>query len=130
MPRPIELVTKEDVCRTIKAEWAECSGKYYPEDIIKDTCAAIEGIPVTLTGFNWIPVSDRQPFIDMSFPHSVPYLVKYKDGGYDVARWTNVNRFWSGQITEPYWICEQFCEVEAWMTVPPYFNRKENEEEK
>ena len=68
----------------------------------------------------WTKTTDSQPKIDMTHPHSDEYLVKYYDGGYDVAQYSNVNRFWSGHITDPHWNCAQFCEVEAWMPIPTY----------
>ena len=63
--------------------------------------------------YNWTQVSDH----------------KYKDGGYDVAFFSNCNRFYSGHVTEHvYWNGAQYCEVEAWMPIPKYIP-KENEDE-
>lgn len=80
--------------------------------------------------YDWTQVSDHNPEIDMSYAHSKPYLVKYKGGGYDVAFFSNCNRFYSGHVTEHvYWNCGQYCEVEAWMPIPKYIPPKENEDE-
>ncbi len=66
----------------------------------------------------WIPISDRLPKIDMSYPHHEDYLVQYDSGYMDVASWSNVNRFWTDYVTEPYWNCVQFAKVIAWMPLP------------
>lgn len=66
----------------------------------------------------WIPVEERNPEIDMSYPHSECYLVTYEDGALDVARWSNVNPFWTDHVTEPRWWGQQFCKVVAWMPLP------------
>lgn len=69
----------------------------------------------------WIPVAERLPEIDMSYPHHEDYLVQYDSGGMDVASWSNTNRFWTDHVTEPHWNCVQFAEVIAWMPLPePY----------
>jgi len=70
---------------------------------------------------SWIPVSEGLPKIDMSYPHHEDYLVQYDSGDMDVASWSNVNRFWTDHVTEPYWNCVQFARVTAWMPLPePY----------
>ena len=75
----------------------------------------IEGLP---TAPRWIPVTEHLPKIDMSYPHHEDYLVQYESGGMDVASWSNVNRFWTDHVTEPYWNCVQFAKVIAWMPLP------------
>ena len=73
----------------------------------------------------WTSVKDHNPEIDMSYPHSDTYWVKYKDGGYDVARFCNYNRFWVHQVLEPpWWNCAQYCEVEAWRRIDLYNGEK------
>lgn len=74
----------------------------------------------------WIPVSERLPEIDMSYPHHKNYFVQYDSGGMDVASWSNVNRFWTNHVTEPYWNCVQFEKVIAWMPLPSSY--KEGQE--
>ena len=69
----------------------------------------------------WIPCSERLPDIDMSYPNAKDYLVYYEHGYYDVASYSNINRFWHEHTTEPYWNCEQYCKVIAWMPLPPAF---------
>lgn len=66
----------------------------------------------------WIPVTEGLPKIDMSYPHHEDYLVQYDSGNMDVASWSNVNRFWTDHVTEPYWNCVQFAKVIAWMPLP------------
>ena len=66
----------------------------------------------------WIPCEERTPKIDMSYPHHEDYLVQYESGDMDVASWSNVNRFWTDHVTEPYWNCVQFAKVVAWMPLP------------
>ena len=66
----------------------------------------------------WIPVTERLPEIDMSYPHHEDYLVQYDSGDMDVASWSNVNRLWTDHVTEPHWNCVQFAEVIAWMPLP------------
>ena len=68
--------------------------------------------------YEWILCSDRNPIIDMTYPHSDDYLVKYESGGYDIAHYSNYNRFWVHEITDPYWICAPYCKVAAWMPIP------------
>ena len=72
----------------------------------------------------WIPVTDRLPEIDMSYPHHEDYLVQYDSGNMDVASWSNVNRFWTDHVTEPHWNCVQFAEVIAWMPLPKPWKEK------
>ena len=49
------------------------------------------------------------------------YLVTYKSGDMDIARWTNDSFFWQGKTTIWHWVCAQYCEVVAWMPLPePY----------
>lgn len=67
----------------------------------------------------WIPVSERLPPIDMSYPNAKDYLVYYEHGYYDVVSYSNINRFWHEHTTEPYWNCGQYCKVVAWMLLPP-----------
>lgn len=66
----------------------------------------------------WIPITERLPEIDMSYPHHEDYLVQYDSGNMDVASWSNVNRFWTDHVTAPHWNCVQFAEVIAWMPLP------------
>lgn len=75
----------------------------------------------------WIPVSERLPKIDMSYPHHEDYLVQYDSGDMDVASWSNVNRFWTDHVTEPHWNCVQFAEVIAWMPLPEPWKGEEDE---
>lgn len=73
----------------------------------------------------WTSVSEKLPKIDMSYPHHKDYLVQYDSGDMDVASWSNVNRFQTDLVTEPYWNCAQFAEVIAWMPLPePYKGNK------
>lgn len=74
----------------------------------------------------WTPCSEMLPPIDMSYPNAKNYLVYYEHGYYDVASYSNINRFWHEYTTEPYWNCQQYCKVVAWMPLPPAF--KESEE--
>ena len=76
----------------------------------------------------WIPVTERLPKIDMSYPHHEDYLVQYDSGNMDVASWSNVNRFWTDHVTEPHWNCVQFAEVIAWMPLPQPYNGERKEE--
>lgn len=71
--------------------------------------------------FDWTPVSDHNPEIDMSSPHGDYYFVRYEGGGYDVARFCNFNIFWTDHFSrEPWWQCAQYCKVEAWMPIKEY----------
>lgn len=75
----------------------------------------------------WISVEDRSPEIDMSYPHSDSYLVWY--GGWDIpaiASYSNVNRFWTDHVTDPYWNVAPFYKVIAWRPLPPDFKPKED----
>lgn len=77
----------------------------------------------------WIPVTERLPEIDMSHPHHENYLVQYDSGGIDVASWSNVNRFWTNHVTEPYWNCVQFAKVIAWMPLPESYKEVEDHDQ-
>ena len=69
----------------------------------------------------WIPCSEKLPDIDMSYPNEKDYLVYYEHGCYDVASYSNINRFWHEYTTEPYWNGAQYCKVIAWQPLPePY----------
>lgn len=69
----------------------------------------------------WIPCSEMLPSIDMSYPNAKDYLVYYEQGYYGIASYSNINRFWHEHTTKPYWNCEQYCNVIAWMQLPePY----------
>ena len=68
----------------------------------------------------WTFCSDRNPDIDMTYPHHDDYLVKYESGDYDIAAYSNCNRFWSGQITEPYWNHAPYAKVVAWTPIPEF----------
>ena len=69
----------------------------------------------------WTRCSDKNPDIDMSYPHEEEYLVWYEHDGYDVAKYSNANVFDPELITEPYWWATQYCKVIAWMPLPkPY----------
>ena len=70
---------------------------------------------------HWTSCDDSNPNIDMSFPHSDVYLVTYDSGEMDVARWSNVNPFWTDHVTEPRWWGVQFANVIAWMPLPKPF---------
>ena len=74
----------------------------------------------------WIPVSERLPPIDMSYPNANDYLVYYEHGYYDVASYSNINRFWHEHTTEPYWNCGQYCKVVAWMSLPEPYKESED----
>ena len=76
----------------------------------------------------WIPVEEQNPEIDMSYPHSECYLVTYEGGTLDVARWSNVNPFWTDHVTEPRWWGQQFCKVIAWMPLPEPWKGAEDAE--
>ena len=71
-----------------------------------------------LNANKWIPCSERLPFINMSYPNANDYLVYYEHGCYDVASYSNINRFWHEHTTEPYWNCAQYCKVIAWQPLP------------
>lgn len=86
-----------------------------------DYQAYVAQIPPTL---RWIPMTERSPKIDMSYPHHEDYLVQYDSGNMDVASWSNVNRFWTDHVTEPYWNCVQFAKVVAWMPLPEPYERR------
>ena len=75
----------------------------------------------------WIPCEERSPKIDMSYPHHDDYLVQYDSGNMDVASWSNVNRFWTDHVTEPYWNCVQFAKVVAWMPLPKPWKGEDDE---
>ena len=69
----------------------------------------------------WIPCSEGLPPIDMTAPNAKDYLVYYEHDCYDIASYSNINRFWHGHTTEPYWNCSQYCKVVAWRELPePY----------
>ena len=61
----------------------------------------------------------------MSYPHHKNYFVQYDSGGMDVASWSNVNRFWTNHVTEPYWDCVQFEKVIAWMPLPSSYKEEQ-----
>lgn len=84
-------------------------------EVNKAITAKIKNLP---SAQQWIPCSERQPEIDMTFSHSELYLVQYEDGGIDVAWWSNVNRLLTNHVTKPHWNCAQFQTVVAWM-IPP-----------
>lgn len=50
------------------------------------------------------------------------YLVTYEGGGMDIARWTNMNVFWGGLVSDWHWICAQYCKVAAWMPLPEEYH--------
>jgi hypothetical protein len=87
-------------------------------DCINGTEEVLRSLPPAQPEPQWIPVSERVPYIDMSYPHSEHYLVQYDSGDMDVASWSNVNRFWTDHVTKPYWNCVQFAKVIAWMPLP------------
>jgi len=74
----------------------------------------------------WTPVSERLPPIDMSYPNAKDYLVYYEHGYYDIASYSNINRFWHEHTTAPYWNCGQYCKVIAWMPLPEPFKESED----
>lgn len=81
----------------------------------------IEEINIMPKVGEWTLCSEMLPPIDMSYPNAKDYLVYYEHGYYDVASYSNINRFWHEHTTEPYWNCEQYCKVVAWMPLPePY----------
>lgn len=82
------------------------------EGMIRDAINTLPSAP------RWTPCEERTPKIDMSYPHHENYLVQYDSGDMDVASWSNVNRFWTDHVTEPYWNCVQFAKVVAWMPLP------------
>ena len=95
---------------------------------IRDNC--IEDRPMNVIAFlfgegllseGWVPCDEGLPEIDMSYPHSEPYLVQYDIEMLDVAWYSNVNRFWQTHVTEPYWQCAQFCTVIAWRPLPKMY---------
>ncbi len=65
-----------------------------------------------------IRCSDYEPQIDMSYPHTEHYLVRYEHGGYDVCSYSNVNQMDTRQVGRPRWHTAQFRKVEAWMPLP------------
>lgn len=75
----------------------------------------------------WISVEKRLPEIDMSYPHSDYYFVWYDGCDIpDIASYSNVNRFWTEHVTDPYWNAALFCKVIAWRQLPPAFKPKED----
>ena len=71
--------------------------------------------------YDWVPVSERNPDIDMTKPTSKYYFVKYEDGGYDVASFCSYNIFWTDHVArEPWWNCAQYCKVEAWKEIEEF----------
>lgn len=58
---------------------------------------------------------------------SEEYLVTYDTGGLDIARWTNVNRFWVDHVSDWHWECAQYCKVIAWMLLPRPYEEVKNE---
>lgn len=75
----------------------------------------------------WIPCSEKLPPIDMSYPNAKDYLVYYEHGYYDVASYSNINRFWHVYTTEPYWNCAQYCKVVAWQPLPEPYKENNND---
>ena len=99
---------------------------YYGTGILAVRKEDIDEQPTIESEQRWIPVTDHNPEIDMSYPHSEHYLVTYDNGEIDVARWSNVNPFWTDHVTEPRWWGAQYCKVIAWMPLPgPYGERRE-----
>lgn len=88
---------------------------------VEDELAQLPSAP------RWIPCKERLPKIDMSYPHHEDYLVQYDSGNMDVASWSNVNRFWTDHVTEPYWNCVQFAKVIAWMPLPEPWKGDDND---
>ena len=92
-------------------------------EIIRDIIPLVEKQPKV---GEWIPCSEMLPSIDMSYPNAKDYLVYYEHGYYDVASYSNINRFWHEHTTKPYWNCAQYCKVVAWMPLPePYRGEEE-----
>lgn len=117
--------------RTVDAHRVEnllqMCGSYHGVIAYDTVISVLHDVP-TIEPQQWIPVEEQNPEIDMSYPHSECYLVTYEGGTLDVARWSNVNPFWTDHVTEPRWWGQQFCKVVAWMPLPPsYRERSEND---
>ena len=91
------------------------SAEHQPWFKSDDVYAALKSVPSAL---RWIPCKERLPESDMSYPFHEDYLVQYDSGDIGVASWSNINRFWTGLLTEPHWNCAQYAEVTAWMPLP------------
>lgn len=125
----MSLINREDTINYLMTNmnWHDEDG-YTVEDaeekraIITDL---INGVPDADDG--WISVEKRLPEIDMSYPHSDYYFVWYDGCDIpDIASYSNVNRFWTEHITDPYWNAAPFCKVTAWRPLPPAFKPKED----
>ena len=104
----------EDINKELCANCSECYGHceaYLIKELINKQPKVGE----------WIPCSEMLPSIDMSYPNAKDYLVYYEHGYYDVASYSNINRFWHEHTTEPYWNCAQYCKVVAWMPLPEQY---------
>lgn len=102
--------------------WTKCMSKH-----CNRTSRVDHALKLPDANDGWIPVEDRSPEIDMSYPHSDSYLVWY--GGWDIpaiVSYSNVNRFWTDHVTDPHWNAAPFCKVIAWRPLPPDFKPKED----
>ena len=118
-----DLIRRQDAIDLIENESRKWGDEYGVSDVLCD----LADLPSAQPEQRWIPVPDRLPEIDMTFPHSERYLVQYEDGDMDVASWSNVNWFWTDHVTEPYWNCVQFQTVTAWMPLPKPWKGEANE---
>lgn len=118
----IELILSGKVCEDYRYENPdECNS------FLDWAIDMVARMPSAQPASRWIPCEERLPEIDMTYPHHDDYLVQYDSGGMDVASWSNVNRFWTNHVTEPYWNCAQFQTVVAWMLLPELY-REETED--
>ena len=66
----------------------------------------------------WIPIHERMPELSKTEVDSVDVLVAFEDGNIEVITYTNRDRFWMNEITEPWWDFEWCVGIAAWMPLP------------
>lgn len=108
---------EDDAKRILSRVFGEVPSEFI-DDFLKEMKELVNDQPKV---GEWISCSEMLPSIDMSYPNAKDYLVYYEHGYYDVASYSNINRFWHEHTTKPYWNCVQYCEVIAWQPLPePY----------
>ena len=48
-----KLITLSSAKAEVEMEWQNCSGKYHPADIIRETCKALDKVPAAEWGIQW-----------------------------------------------------------------------------